>query len=93
MDSVISAGNYTVRCLKLENNTGITQSSLELSKEGCPEKRGVVHVQYIGWPDHGAPSQEGMQYIDQILLAIHNTLISNPTGKIITHCRYIYIYI
>ena len=91
-------GDYKILNNKVESSPGIEKTTLELIKKGEDEKRIITHILYSGWPDHGAPKEEGMEFIDQILLFIKVSLKTNPTGKIITHCRYIsylniYIYI
>jgi protein tyrosine phosphatase len=38
-----------------------------LSLNGSEEERVIVHIQYMAWPDHGAPDESDNKIIAKIL--------------------------
>ena len=58
--------------------------------QGSDEERTIVHLQYLTWPDHGAPEESDYKIIGKILDYIrdHHQKSKNNNGenKIAIHC-------
>ncbi len=60
---------------------------LVFGEEGEEERREVTHLQYLTWPDHGAPEPEDNEIIGLILEAMREEFKrEQQQEKIIVHC-------
>jgi protein-tyrosine phosphatase len=71
--------NLIKRKIKVQSLTGSSD-----------EERIVVHIQYMAWPDHGAPDDSDNKIIAKILdfLREYHTRskVNNGENKIVVHC-------
>eukprot|EP00045_Choanoeca_perplexa_P018245 m.283658 g.283658 ORF g.283658 m.283658 type:complete len:2430 (-) comp17761_c0_seq9:2565-9854(-) len=49
-------GNFTIENLHVKRNPDFVASSLLLTESSSGKARNVYHFRYVGWPDHGVPS-------------------------------------
>jgi protein tyrosine phosphatase len=63
---------------------------IENLQEEESEARFVIHLQYLAWPDHGAPDESDHKIISKILEFIREyhqrSKANNDENKIIVHC-------
>jgi protein tyrosine phosphatase len=80
--------------LSIEENSslGITIRKFRLTRTGTTsEKREIVHIQYLGWPDHGVPSSPAavfqlMRFIDKLRLEHKATNSLKVSPPMVVHC-------
>ncbi|BGP23343.1 hypothetical protein Rt10032_c02g0913 [Rhodotorula toruloides] len=79
-----------VRLEGKEEKDGARESALRVGKEGDGEGRKVVHLEYLGWRDHGVP--EDASHLVRFILRVHalNAFLSQPSSRtpspILLHC-------
>ncbi|GAA5899449.1 hypothetical protein JCM8208_001649 [Rhodotorula glutinis] len=77
-----------VRLEGKEERDGARTSELRVGREGEDEGRRVVHVEYLGWRDHGVPDSPAhlVRFIHR-LHALNASLSSpGPAAPILAHC-------
>jgi len=57
-----------------------------LSLNGSEEERVIIHIQYMTWPDHGAPDESDNKIIAKILDFMRDSHQRVPSNKIVVHC-------
>ncbi|GAA5925440.1 hypothetical protein JCM3775_001411 [Rhodotorula graminis] len=77
-----------VRLEGKEERDGARTSELRVGREGDDQGRRVVHVEYLGWRDHGVPDSPAhlVRFIHRIH-ALNASLSSpGPAAPILAHC-------
>ncbi|GAA6004780.1 tyrosine-protein phosphatase [Rhodotorula paludigena] len=75
-----------VRLERKDERDGARTSELRVGREGDSEGRKVLHVEYLGWRDHGVPDSPShlVRFIHRI--HAHNASFPGPRAPILAHC-------
>ncbi|GAA5976219.1 hypothetical protein JCM10908_005420 [Rhodotorula pacifica] len=88
-----SASNVWIRLEKKEEREGARESLLYVGREGDQQGRRIVHLEYLGWRDHGVP--ESAPHLLRFIHRVHvtNARLASATGNdssteppILIHC-------
>ncbi|GAA5836119.1 hypothetical protein JCM9279_002201 [Rhodotorula babjevae] len=77
-----------VRLEGKEERDGARTSALRVGREGDAEGRRVVHVEYLGWRDHGVPDSPAhlIRFIHRLHALNASLSPSRPAAPILAHC-------
>ena len=84
MDEIVRAGDLVIACQLIDDLGPFIHREFLLSDERTDEMRVISHVQYLEWPDHGAPilASQFLDYVRHI-----QRLGSNDDDEIVlVHC-------
>ena len=84
-DEMVTAGSVSVSCQLVHHCGHYIHRQFILSRiDGMDESsRAVDHLQYLDWPDHGAPMTPTWQFIDYVR-SIRQ--LNGDSGAILVHC-------
>ncbi len=84
MDEIVRAGDLVIACQLIDNLGPFIHREFLLSDDRTGEVRVISHVQYLEWPDHGAPilASQFLDYVRHI-----QRLDSNDDDEVVlVHC-------
>lgn len=87
VDEIVRAGDLVIACQLIDDMGAFVHRELLLTDERTGEMRIISHVQYLEWPDHGAPvlASQFLDYVQHIQELDMNVEDGEET-TVLVHC-------
>lgn len=87
MDELVRAGDLVITCQLIDDLGSFVHRELLLTDERTGEMRIISHVQYLEWPDHGAPVLAS-QFLDYVrhIQRLDNNVEGGEETVVLVHC-------